>query len=119
MLVLQMKAKAWVLKDSDGNVFFELHKKLVLRQKRDFDKGIAHGWSDVRTDNVIFIYHNEKWTFPSIAVRDVMKARKYRMEAKVSDLRKLAKALKIKSEIHSEKYPDNVVNATPGLYGIY
>jgi hypothetical protein len=59
---------------------------------------VAQGWSDIKTDTVHFVEGDNEWIFPSLAVMPITRVYKYRYEAKVADLRKLAKLMKIKPE---------------------
>ena len=59
---------------------------------------IAEGWSEIMTDTVHFVEGNNVWVLPTIAVMPVTRVYKYHYKAKVSDLRKLAKAMKLKPE---------------------
>ena len=54
-----------------------------------YDRGIAHGTSDIRTDTMHFIYRGEKFEFPTMVVFPYVRFNGYFYEAQIDDLRKL------------------------------
>ena len=62
------------------------------------EDGIAIGWSNIKTDTMTFIYGDECWEFPTIAVKNIMRPRKHGIEADIGALRDLGRKLRIKPE---------------------
>ena len=56
-----------------------------------FKRGIALGHADVRNDEMTFRFRKELFTFPTLACWHVARYNGYFYEAKVTELRKLAK----------------------------
>ena len=54
-----------------------------------YDRGIAYGTSDIRTDTMIFTFRGEKFEFPTTAVFPYVRFNGYFYEAQIDDLRKL------------------------------
>jgi hypothetical protein len=55
-----------------------------------YERGIAIGCADIRTDTVTFKYFNEEFTFPTMRAAGIMKYTGYWYEADIEDVRKLA-----------------------------
>jgi hypothetical protein len=56
-----------------------------------FKRGIAVGMADIQNDEITFRFRRELYTFPSIDVMHVARHNGYFYEARISELRKLAK----------------------------
>ena len=56
-----------------------------------FKRGLAMGHADVRNDEMTFRFRKEMFTFPTLACAHVARYTGYFYEAKVTELRKLAK----------------------------
>lgn len=59
---------------------------------------MAEGWSEIRSDTLHFVEGDNVWVFPTVAAMPITKVYKYHYKAKVSDIRKLARAMKLKPE---------------------
>ena len=54
-----------------------------------YERGMAYGHSDVKTDTMIFTFKGEKFEFPCAKGLQVARYNGYFYEAKIEDLRRL------------------------------
>lgn len=54
-----------------------------------YERGIAYGATDIRTDSMIFTFKGEKFEFPTIKAHPIARYNGYFYEAPIDALRKL------------------------------
>ena len=58
-----------------------------------YDRGVARGFSEIKTDSIRFLFRDEEYNIPSIHAVRIAKWNGYFYEAQIKAVRKLAKEL--------------------------